>query len=106
VAILEVAVDLARRRRARFHGFDLAKRLRVEGSARALTAHGTLYKALHRMERAGWLKSQWEDADEAVEAGRPRRRLYAITPGGRAVLARASADVQTRTRPSTRWTTV
>lgn len=102
-AILTAAVDLARTRSVRFHGFELAKQLR--GDDRSLTAHGTLYKALHRMERAGWLESEWEDADAAVAAGRPRRRLYAITGTGREALARAARARAPRPRAANRWTT-
>jgi PadR family transcriptional regulator PadR len=49
-------------------------------------ASGTLYPILLRLESAGWLVSRWEAIDPS-EAGRPRRRLYRLTPGG---LARAS----------------
>jgi PadR family transcriptional regulator PadR len=48
---------------------------------------GTLYPILIRLEEAGWLRSRWERVDPS-RAGRPRRRLYRITPGG---LARVSA---------------
>jgi Transcriptional regulator PadR-like family len=39
---------------------------------------GTLYPALARMERFGWLASRWEEIEPAEE-GRPRRRLYHLT---------------------------
>ena len=44
-------------------------------------APGTLYPILFRFEEAGWLQSRWERIDPS-RAGRPRRRLYRITPGG------------------------
>jgi DNA-binding PadR family transcriptional regulator len=50
-------------------------------------ASGTLYPILLRLEGAGWFVSRWESIDPA-SAGRPRRRLYRLTPTG---LARASA---------------
>lgn len=90
-AILSVLVELARAGTGSVHGFELAKHLRDDEGGRTLTAHGTLYKALSRMETAGWLTSTWEDADEATAEGRPRRRLYSITADGRAALARAQA---------------
>jgi PadR family transcriptional regulator PadR len=65
---------------ATFHGFGLARAIREQGAARSLTAHGTLYKALSRLEEFGLLTSRWEDA-AAVE-GRPRRRLYELTRQG------------------------
>lgn len=49
-------------------------------------ASGTLYPILLRLESAGWLVSRWEAADSSA-LGRPRRRLYRLTPSG---LARAS----------------
>jgi PadR family transcriptional regulator, regulatory protein PadR len=54
------------------------------------TAHGTLYKALARLEDAGLLVSRWEDADLAAADGRPRRRLYRITTAGQAAYTEAS----------------
>jgi DNA-binding PadR family transcriptional regulator len=44
-------------------------------------ASGTLYPILVRLERAGWLSSQWEDIDPVAE-GRPSRRYYRMTPLG------------------------
>jgi PadR family transcriptional regulator, regulatory protein PadR len=49
-------------------------------------ASGTLYPILLRLEAAGWFASRWETVDPAA-VGRPRRRLYRLTPGG---LTRAS----------------
>jgi PadR family transcriptional regulator PadR len=44
-------------------------------------ASGTLYPILFRLEAAGWLRCSWEQVNPS-EAGRPRRRLYVITPLG------------------------
>jgi PadR family transcriptional regulator PadR len=78
--ILEVALSMLSSGQATFHGFGLARAIREQSAARSLTAHGTLYKALGRLEEFGLLTSQWEDA-AAVE-GRPRRRLYELTRQG------------------------
>jgi PadR family transcriptional regulator PadR len=67
-----------------FHGFSIAKALQEASGARSLTAHGTLYKALGRMERSGLLASRWEDP---APEGRPRRRLYTVTGEGERALA-------------------
>ncbi|HTC44310.1 MAG TPA: PadR family transcriptional regulator [Steroidobacteraceae bacterium] len=53
---------------------------------RTTLASGTLYPILLRLESAGWFVSRWEAVDPA-HVGRPRRRLYRLTPSG---LARAS----------------
>jgi len=42
---------------------------------------GTLYPILMRFERAKWLESTWEEV-EPREAGRPRKRLYRLSPNG------------------------
>jgi DNA-binding IclR family transcriptional regulator len=54
-------------------GADVLKRCGI--------ASGTLYPILLRLESAGWFKSRWEAIDPAT-AGRPRRRLYRLTPTG------------------------
>jgi len=74
---------------ATFHGFGLAQTMRDQSGSRSLTSHGTLYKALGRLEELGLLTSRWEDA-AAVE-GRPRRRLYALTGEGARAAERAGA---------------
>lgn len=91
-SVLAAAVELKKEGVEQFHGFELAKRLRDDDGRRSLTAHGTLYKALSRMEKAGLLSSVWEDPDLAAQEGRPRRRLYSITADGRVALARALPD--------------
>ena len=90
VSILEVAIDLRRRGVSEAHGFLLAKELREERQARRLTAYGTLYKALDRLERAGYLQSRWEDPNIGAREGRPRRRFYRITLAGEGALAEAT----------------
>jgi DNA-binding PadR family transcriptional regulator len=91
--ILETALALRRSGHPTFHGFALAQSIRAERGARSLTAHGTLYKALGRLEEFGMLRSHWEDG-EAAE-GRPRRRLYELTEQGaeRALAGTAEPDV-------------
>ena len=84
-AILKAAVDLQRRGEPEFHGFFIAKELRDRDEARRLTAHGTLYKALDRLEKAGLVDSRWEDPEVAASEGRPRRRLYRVTGLGERV---------------------
>jgi PadR family transcriptional regulator, regulatory protein PadR len=95
--ILEVALSMLRSGQATFHGFGLAKTMREHRGSRSLTAHGTLYKALSRLEEFGLLTSRWEDA-AAVE-GRPRRRLYELTSKGADVAERALAGERAEHRP-------
>jgi DNA-binding PadR family transcriptional regulator len=86
--ILEMALTMQRLGDATFHGFGLAQAMREHSGSRALTGHGTLYKALGRLEEFGLLSSRWEDGE--VE-GRPRRRLYELTGRGAEVAERAHA---------------
>jgi PadR family transcriptional regulator PadR len=80
IEILEVGLSMLRSGQATFHGFGLALTMRAERGSRSLTAHGTLYKALSRLEEFGLLTSRWEDSSFAE--GRPRRRLYELTRQG------------------------
>jgi PadR family transcriptional regulator, regulatory protein PadR len=94
VDILEAGLELRQAGGPRFHGFQLAKQIANHAGPRPLTAHGTLYKALQRLEEAGLLTSQWEDPTIAAAEGRPRRRLYEVTGAGE----RALASWQTKSR--------
>jgi PadR family transcriptional regulator len=87
--ILEAALSMRRAADATFHGFGLAQTMREQSGSRALTAHGTLYKALGRLEEFGLLTSRWEDP--AAAEGRPRRRLYELTGEGARVAGPARA---------------
>lgn len=61
------------------HGFLLAKEIADGSDARLLTGHGTLYKALGRLEQQGFLESRWEDPAFALQQSRPPRKLYRLT---------------------------
>jgi PadR family transcriptional regulator PadR len=47
---------------------------------------GTVYPALSRLERDGYVKSAWEDERRAHRDGRPARRYYQVTAPGVRVL--------------------
>jgi PadR family transcriptional regulator PadR len=99
--ILGVALSLRRSGHTTFHGFGLAHTMRERSGSRSLTAHGTLYKALGRLEEFGLLTSRWEDP--AAAEGRPRRRLYALTGRGVRVAEQAlTAQAEATGPPSPR----
>lgn len=100
VEILGKALELSAAGRTEFHGFAMAKELGDGNGSDGLIGHGTLYKALSRLETAGLLESSWEDPVEAADAGRPRRRLYRITSEGRLV---AVAKLEAPTAPDPAW---
>lgn len=83
IAILAASIEFGRGSDQEFHGYAMAKALRDDDGARRLTAHGTLYRALERLENLGFLASRWEDPTLAAQEQRPLRRLYHITAGGR-----------------------
>ena len=45
-------------------------------------ASGTVYPALSRLERDGYVRSAWEDEQRAHREGRPARRYYKVTAPG------------------------
>jgi DNA-binding PadR family transcriptional regulator len=91
-AICETAADLQSRGTVEFHGYELAKRLGDMADKRLLTAYGTLYRALARLEQMGLLASRWEDPETPARENRPGRRLYHLTALGEA----AVTDVRAR----------
>ncbi|MEX0782338.1 MAG: PadR family transcriptional regulator [Dehalococcoidia bacterium] len=92
VSILRAGLDLREGGEGEFHGYLIASRIREHEEARLLTAHGTLYKALDRMQKAGLLVSRWEDPMAAAAEERPRRRLYHVSAVGERALHIAEAD--------------
>jgi transcriptional regulator len=69
------------------HGYAVA--LRLERTSRDVLSveEGSLYPALYRMERRGWLASSWA----LTETGR-RARFYRLTKTGRAQLEAETAS--------------
>ena len=99
VDILVEALRVTTAGQVEFHGFALAKQLRDGRQSQGLIAHGTLYKALGRLEDVGMLESTLEDPDIAADEGRPRRRLYRITSQGRLNAAKAIDAQPTTDQP-------
>lgn len=89
LAICEAAVRLRAEGRDEFHGYAMARSLKEAAEARLLTAYGTLYRALARLEQRGLLESHWEDSAIATAERRPPRRLYRLTAEGEAAVRRA-----------------
>jgi DNA-binding PadR family transcriptional regulator len=63
------------------HGYAVITALRARSDGTFDLPEGTVYPALHRLEKSGLLASSWADAE-----GR-RRRVYALTTDGEAALA-------------------
>jgi PadR family transcriptional regulator PadR len=102
IAICEAAVLWRERGRDEFYGYELATALRRSTDSRLLTAYGTLYRALSRLETMGVLTSRWEDPAIPARESRPGRRLYTLTALGDGVLEdarrRSAASLPKRSR--------
>jgi PadR family transcriptional regulator, regulatory protein PadR len=66
------------------HGHQIAKHIQRTTDDVLQVEHGSLYPALHRMERKGWLIAKWETAKD-----RNREfKYYRLTPTGKKQLLR------------------
>lgn len=63
------------------HGYALSKAIRTNSGEILRVDTGSLYPALHRLERNGWIAAEWRTS----EVG-PRLRVYRLTKSGRTQL--------------------
>ena len=60
------------------HGYGISQAIRT-GSSEALQVEtGSLYPALHRLEKQGWIRAEW-----GVSEHNQRARYYRLTPSGK-----------------------
>ena len=64
------------------HGYAISERLRAASGGTFDLPDGTIYPALRRLDKAGYVESAWQ------ESGGRSRRVYRLTAKGRAQLAR------------------
>jgi PadR family transcriptional regulator, regulatory protein PadR len=65
------------------HGHEIAKHIQRTTDDVLQVEHGSLYPALHRLERKGWVTAKWEMPED-----RKREfKYYRLTPAGRRQLA-------------------
>ncbi|HEX5411322.1 MAG TPA: PadR family transcriptional regulator [Terriglobia bacterium] len=65
------------------HGHEIAKHIQRTTDDVLQVEHGSLYPALHRLERKGWVAARWE-----TPRGRKREfKYYRLTPAGKKQLA-------------------
>lgn len=67
------------------YGYQIVKELQTRSEGYFDLEQGTLYPALHRLEKDGLVNSQWE----VVEDG-PSRKYYTITEAGHAELSKSA----------------
>jgi len=102
VAICDAAADLRGHGVDEFHGYQIARTIGDAAGRRLLTAYGTLYRALARLEKMGLLTSRWEDPAIPARENRPGRRLYTLTAAGEAALESARRAAEEHRRPRAR----
>jgi transcriptional regulator len=68
------------------HGYAIARSIEDASAETVVVEEGSLYPALYRMERRGWLEAEWGES----ELGR-RAKLYRLTREGRTQLAKETA---------------
>ena len=64
------------------HGYGIGNAIRSYSGELLKVETGSLYPALHRLEKQGWVKSEWK----VTEAGQ-RAKFYRATPAGKKQLA-------------------
>jgi PadR family transcriptional regulator, regulatory protein PadR len=64
------------------HGYGIIQAIRVSSSDVLQVETGSLYPALHRLERQGWLSSEWKQTES-----NQRAKYYRLTPAGKRQLA-------------------
>ena len=64
------------------HGYAIAQRLNQISREALQVQQGSLYPALHRLEKRGWLRAEWRTTDSGREA-----KFYALTAAVRNQLA-------------------
>ena len=64
------------------HGHQIAKHQQRTTDNVLQVEHGSLYPALHRLERKGWVAAKWEARDQKREF-----KYYRLTPAGKRQLA-------------------
>ena len=68
------------------YGYQIIKELRMKSQGYFQFKEGTLYPALHRMERDGLIKGRWQKLPGGQE-----RRYYSITEKGQNTFSERSA---------------
>ena len=63
------------------HGWAISERIRQVSAAALQIPQGSLYPALHRLERRGWIKAKWGESDN-----NRRAKFYELTRTGRSQL--------------------
>jgi len=69
------------------HGYAIAQRLQQMSGQVLHIQQGSLYPALHRLEKRRWLRAEWASSETGRDA-----RFYTLTPVGRKQLGEQRAN--------------
>ena len=69
------------------HGYAIAQRLQQMSREVLQVQQGSLYPALHRLEKRGWVRAEWAASDTGRDA-----RFYTLTRAGRKQLEEQSEN--------------
>jgi transcriptional regulator len=72
------------------HGWAISERLQQISTGVVHVQQGSLYPALHRLERRGWVKAEWAASDNNRQA-----KYYELTRAGRRQLETETASWRT-----------
>lgn len=89
-ALLQGTLDLLVLRTlvlGREHGQGIARAIQQRSQQALLVDHGSLYPALQRLERRGWVRAEW-----GVSENNRRARYYELTAAGRRQLAHETSQ--------------
>ena len=71
------------------HGYGISLRIRQISKDVLKVQQGSLYPALHRLEKRGWLHAEWGESDNGRQA-----KFYSLSPKGRKQLAEEESNWQ------------
>jgi transcriptional regulator len=68
------------------HGHGIGQAIRANSDEVLQVEHGSLYPALHRLHREGWIEAEW-----GVTENKQKAKFYRLTPAGKKQLVREDA---------------
>lgn len=71
------------------YGYQIVKEVQARSGSVLQIKEGSLYPALHRLERSGWIEGYWQHREDGAS-----RRYYRLTSQGRSVLAEKRGEWQ------------
>jgi len=69
------------------HGYGISQRMRQVSKEVLLVQQGSLYPALHRLEKRGWLTAEWGESENGRQA-----KFYKLSPKGKKQLNKEQSN--------------